>query len=236
MDRNLEAWLPRLVGVLYLVLTFVGSFPLYVRSKLFVPDDPVGTVQNILESELLYRLGMLSELGVGLVWGSIAFCLFLLLRPLQAGVSALFLLMVAIGVATLHTNVAHLSTLIDLVLHVGADTEQAVAILMSLFQRGERVWALWAGLWLIPLGIALGRTRLVPPVFTIGLPIGSLGYILPISLFYLAPDWSESIRWLVVPAGLIELSFGLWLLARGVDEERYVAAASEARRQPAIGS
>lgn len=59
--------LARLAGSVYLVQIFAGSFPFYVRAKLFEPDG-AATAANVVASETLYRLGMLSEVLAGLFW------------------------------------------------------------------------------------------------------------------------------------------------------------------------
>ena len=53
----------RIAGVLYLVNGVTGFFGIiYVPSKLMVPGNAAATAQNILASERLFRLGIVSEL------------------------------------------------------------------------------------------------------------------------------------------------------------------------------
>jgi hypothetical protein len=220
--RNRSIYLPRTIGSLYCLLAFAGSFPLYVRSRLLAADDPDATIESILAAETLFRLGVVSKLAVGLIWGAIAFSLHSLLRPLRSDLATLFLVMVAIGVATQHANLIHLSSLLDAATGAIANaTAHSARDAIMLFHHGERVWAFWAGAWLIPLGVLLLRSKLIPKFFAIGLSLASLGYIAPITAYYLAPELGESLRPLIVPAGLMELSFGGWLLLKGVDRTRY---------------
>jgi hypothetical protein len=53
----------RIAGVLYLVNGVTGFFSIiYVPSRLMVSGNPAASAQNILASERLFRLGIVSEL------------------------------------------------------------------------------------------------------------------------------------------------------------------------------
>ena len=53
----------RLAGVLYLLVIPLGIFgALYVASRLVVSGDGAATTNNIMASELLFRLGIVSNL------------------------------------------------------------------------------------------------------------------------------------------------------------------------------
>ncbi len=216
--------LARLAGAIYFVQIFVGSFPLYVRSTLIVSDDTTATIANVLASETLFRFGMLSEVAVSLTWLSMAFTLFILLKPVRREVSMAFLILVIVGVATINTNVVHLSSALALIeggVHASSfdspELQSLGMVLFSVFNKGEVVWGLFAGLWLIPLGFVVLKSRYVPRVFGVLLMLASTGYVLPIIASYVIPEYASTIRPLIVVSGLTEISFGLWLLVKGVN-------------------
>ena len=58
----------RLAGFLYLLVIPLGIFgALYVSSRLIVPGDAARTADNIMNSEALFRLGIVSDLLASLV-------------------------------------------------------------------------------------------------------------------------------------------------------------------------
>ena len=217
--------LARFVGVVYLIQTFVGSFPLYVRSQLIVANDASKTAANILNAETLFRFGLLSEVAVSFTWFAIAYLLYSLFADRHRRLSLLFLVMVVVGISTLTANSIFLASTLDLLTGTasvsGFDAGQSYSLAMMLlaqFGRGEAAWGLWAGLWLIPLGVIVSKGVGVPKVFGPLLILASLGYALPVIASFILPGLKEPLRWLIVYSGLAELSWGIWLLVKGVDE------------------
>lgn len=225
--------LAKLVGTIYLLQILVGSFPLYVRSRLVDAGDAQETVENILNSEMLFRFSMLSEVAVSLTWLSIAFTLYLLFSKAHRESSMLFLSLAAIGVTAINTNVVHLSSMFSLIngqVYTGAfnleDQRSLGVLLLTMFQRGESVWGLFAGLWLIPLGYAVLRSGYVPKPFGILLIIASFGYILPSLTSYISPNLAAEVKRLILFSGVVEIAFGLWLLFKGVNTDSKSAVVS----------
>jgi hypothetical protein len=52
----------RVAGLLYLLNAIFSGFALYVRSSLFVSGDSAATVNKILSSGMLFRIGIVSDL------------------------------------------------------------------------------------------------------------------------------------------------------------------------------
>ena len=74
----------RITGVLYLAIIVLGLFSeLGVRGSVIVPGDPGATAGNILGSELLFRVGVVSDILVFLADVAVAVLLYLLLRPVS---------------------------------------------------------------------------------------------------------------------------------------------------------
>ncbi len=62
-----------------------GSFAGYVRSKLVVPDDIAATSLNIIESQSLFRLGLVSGLIMMIAFLLYGTLLYGLLKPVDRG-------------------------------------------------------------------------------------------------------------------------------------------------------
>ena len=80
----------KIVGILYIVTMASSMFgELYVRRNLMVPRDAVATAANIVTSERLYRLGLVTDLltvagVIVLLWG-----LHVILKPINRNVAML---------------------------------------------------------------------------------------------------------------------------------------------------
>ena len=74
----------RIAGLLYLIVILNGFFFLkYVPSKLIVWNDASATVKNIIASNTLFRLGILSELIGYTAWLLLPLVLYKLLKPVN---------------------------------------------------------------------------------------------------------------------------------------------------------
>lgn len=173
----------------------------------------------------MFRLSLVSEVGVSLTWLMIAFLLYCIFQSRQHSLSLLFLVFTLVGCATITANVGHLASAFDLAAGYsslpGAGSDQAALysmLLFSIFDKGQTAWSLWAGLWLIPLGIVIRHADGVPKFFGPLLVFASLGYVLPNLASYLLPEVADKLRWAVIFSGLAEMSWGFWLLFKGVDE------------------
>src|SRR6266850_2546822 len=88
----------RIAGLIYLIVILNGFFFLkYVPSKLIVWDDASATVKNIIASNTLFRLGILSELIGYTAWLLLPLVLYKLLKPVNK-THALLMLVFAIAI------------------------------------------------------------------------------------------------------------------------------------------
>jgi hypothetical protein len=105
----------------------------------------------------------------------------------------------------------------------GVDQLQGAAMFsLELFDRGAFIGQ-FLGVWLLPLGYLVFRSRFLPRVFGILLVIGGICYVTDVIIFLLLPDTSLGLSLL---AFVSELLFALWLLFRGVDEAKWHRAAA----------
>src|SRR5690349_21646278 len=84
----------RVAGFLYLILYFplnIFGF-IYVSSRLIVPGDPAATARNIMASESLFRLGIVSTIMGQAVGILLILALYKLLKPVNKDVAVLMVL------------------------------------------------------------------------------------------------------------------------------------------------
>ena len=104
------------------------------------------------------------------------------------------------------------------------ETEQLQALVMlflNFHNDGYLVAELFFGLYLFPLGYLVFKSECLPKILGILLIIGSIGDLTVFFTFFLFPTYIEIIsQFFDPPAGIAEISLCLWLLIKGVKEQR----------------
>ncbi len=218
--------LAKVAGLLYLGNILTGVFSqLIVRSSLIVPGDAAATAAKITGSEFLFRLGVLSDMVMMVLFLLFPYCLFLLLKSVRKDLALLMMFFVAIGVAILSINMVN--SFAPLLLLGGADYLQAFSadqlkamalLFMSLHEFGYVLAAISYGTWLLPLGYLVYKSRIFPSKLGILLMAASLGHLSQLVQVLLAPK-IEAISYPgLAIATVAEFSFCLWLLIKGAKE------------------
>jgi len=222
-------------GVLYLLLVPIAPFRLmYIPSALFVSGNATATANNIAAHQLLFRLGIVSDLLAGTVTLAVVLALYRLLKGVDQNLAALMVILGGLMV----TPIYFLNTLNDaaaLLLVRGADflsvfdkpQRDALAMLfLRLHHGGVVANEIFWGLWLLPFGILVYRSRFLPRFLGVWLIINGFAY-LPISLTgLLLPQYENRVFNIAFPAVLGEMAIMLWLLIKGAKPQPLDAAAS----------
>jgi hypothetical protein len=225
----------RVAGFLYLFLVVAAPLRLiYIPSKLFVHGNATATASNIAAHELLFRLGIVSDLFCGTI---LIFLLLALYRLLQGVDQNLAVLMVILG-GVMPATIDFLNVLNDsaaLMLVRGADflsvfdkpQRDALAMLFLRLHHHEEVAAeiLW-GLWLFPLAILVYRSRFLPRFLGVWLIINGFAYLILSFTGLLLPQYENMMFNIAFPAMLGEMAFMLWLVIKGAKPQPLDAAAS----------
>lgn len=214
------ALLARVAGSLYLLVVPLGIFgTLYVPSQLIVPGDAVATAHNLVASELLFRLGIVSDLLAPILLLLVVVLLHRLLKPVNRTIALLMVIFVAVGAAIGTLNKVH--QLAALLLLGGADylaiftTDQlqALALLFLRVQsQGSSIAFIFWGLWLFPLGYLVFQSGFLPKILGILLMLACCGYLIDTFARFLGYNVAIG---MYAAAG--EVLFILWLLIRGID-------------------
>jgi hypothetical protein len=234
----LRRW-TRVAGSLYLVIFVIYPLSTLVRSSLVVPGDAAATAENIRSQETLFRLGMAGEAVIVLVEVVLAAVLYALLRPVSRPVSLAAALArvaeaVVMAAGCLVTSVFTLRVVSEPG-HLSAfDADQRDA-LASFFQEANDdivlVWGFVFALSLVLTGWLVHRSGFLPRVVGILLALAGVGYFVQSFGTFLVPEltdtWALIVLVLAIPG---ELVFALWLLIKGIDEDRWSAAALRAER------
>ena len=220
----------RVAGFLYLLVVPLGIFgSLYVPSILIVTGDAATTASNIMANELLFRLGIVSDLLAPLVLILVVLFLYRLLKPVNKNMAWLMVIFLLLGVPI--ALLSKLNQFAALQLLSGADyltvftTEQlqALALLfLRLHDRGGTIAAIFWGLWLFPMGYLVFKSGFFPRILGVLLMISCFGYLINSFAIFLGYTVNTGLF-----AALGEVLFLLWLLIKGVNVEQWEKRALE---------
>jgi hypothetical protein len=207
----------RTTGLFYLGLAVTGGLGfLFLRSQLFVADDPAATLARLIEHEGLARLGIALEMLIVLTQALTAvwfYRLFQRVDAVAAGSIAAFGLVNAVAVLG---SAALLATATEVASSPVGDAAATVQLLYLVSGNLWTVGALFFGLWLIPMGWCVLRSGWMPRALGWILIAGGVGYLLSPFVGYLAPEASVVSDLLALPATVGEVWIVGYLLYRGV--------------------
>jgi hypothetical protein len=90
----------RFAGLLYLLQLIIGGFSLfYVSSVCIVPGDSAAMASKILAAQLIYRIGILSDIVGSILFILLVMCLFSLFKDIDKKHAMLMVVSVSIAEA-----------------------------------------------------------------------------------------------------------------------------------------
>lgn len=193
----------------------------------FVFADAQVTVNHILAQASQFRLGVVISLFAYVLFLLAAWALYVLLKPVNMNLALLFLLLNLGGFAIL--VISHLNLVADLLLLSGAnylkgfqpEQLQALATLfLNLYKHGSTIAQIPFGVWLFPLGYLVYKSGFLPKFLGVLLIADCFGLLIYVFQRFLLPDYTF-IAYPCWALGFIaEVSFTLWLLFKGVKEQK----------------
>ena len=213
----------RVAGFLYLLLGVAVYRLQYIPRALFVRGDAAATANNIAAHEWLFRLGMVSDLLAAIF----AIFLVLALYRLLKGVSQYHaVLMVILGgpmpAAVYFFNV--MNDVAALLFARPADfvslfekphREALVLLFLRLHDYGVFANEIFWGLWLIPFGILVFKSRFLPRILGLWLILSGLPYLATSLTGFLWPQYADRVWNTLFPIAFGEGAIMLWLLIKG---------------------
>jgi hypothetical protein len=213
----------RSAGVLYLLMLIIGGFNLVYTSSYLVPGDSAATARKIVAAELTYRLGIVSDIAGSILFLFLVLSLYALFRDVDKKHAMLMVILVSVAVAFSLVNL--INQIAPLILLSGADfltaftkpqLDALTLIFLKLRSGGFEIIAAFWGLWLLPFGILVIRSRFFPRVLGILLIAASFAALAHSVGFLVLPAYKHVIAPITVPVDAIgELSIAIWLLVKG---------------------
>jgi len=217
----------RVAGFLYLGVILTGMFAeMVVRSRLIVAGDAAATAGNIMASGGLFRLGILGDLVMGLLFITLAVVLYKLLKPVNKVIALLFVFLVAISTAITSLNLlnqyAAAAILGGNIGLTAFSTDQLRALAMfflDMHSYGYLFSAMFYGTWLFPLGYLVFTSGFFPKVLGVILMIAPLGHLMEIITDLFFPGFQALTYPGFAIVMLAEFSFCFWLVFKGAKDQ-----------------
>lgn len=207
----------RITGLLYLGLGITGMLGfLLIRPGLFAPDDAALTMANLVDHAQTARLGIALEMGVVVTQTLTALWFFRLFRSVDAFAAGAIAAFGFVNAVAILGSAAMMATGLEVAVDPVGDAGNA----QLMYLVSENLWGvgnLFFGLWLVPMGWCVLRSRWMPRALGWTLVVGGGGYVLSAFVGILAPEATLLAGLLVVPATLGEFWIIAYLLLRGVD-------------------
>jgi hypothetical protein len=226
----------RIGGILYLLIIVGGILlPILVSVRLVVPSNAVSTVQNIIASPSLWRIGITGDIVIHVLDIPLMVVLYVLLKPINKSLALLAVFFNLIQTAVLVANTLNLVMPMLLLGNTNflkvfePDQLYALAYLfVEAYDYGTLIGLIFFGFACLVYGYLLFKSGYFPKPLGVLMTIAGLSYLANSLTHILAPAYAEKIGMILVLALIGELSFCLWLLTKGVNvpewEKRVLAS------------
>ena len=224
----------RTAGAIYLSMVVTGPFSLiYIPNTLIVRGNATATANNILAHETLFRLGIVADLITSVIFICLVLALYRLLSGVNQTHSSLMVALVLVSAAVGFINV--LNNIAALTLFRGADflavldkpQRDALAMLfIRLHGQGNVINEIFWGLWVLPFGVLVMKSRFLPRILGVWLIINGFAYVVLSFIGLLSPQYYDVAFRDAFPVLLGELAIMLWLVIKGAKVQPLVAAAA----------
>lgn len=218
----------RIAGLLYLIVVVTGIFNLaYVPSKLIVLDNAYKTVKNIIDSETLFRFGILSGLICYTAFLLLPLVLYKLLKPVNKNHAVLMVVFAVVSVPISFINMGNKFSVLTLISEaenlkvIEADRlQEQVLFYLHSYSNGNQIASIFWGLWLLPFGYLVFKSGFLPKLLGLLLMFGCSGYLIDFIGDFLFLGYGETIvsKFITMPGSIGEIGICLWLLIIGTKE------------------
>ena len=160
----------RIAGLFYLILIISGIFSLiYVPSQLIDWEDTAKTVENITESQMLWKLGIVSNLICFTWFIFLPLALYRLLESVNKNQAVLMVILAIVSVPISYLNIANYIDILSIVnneeylnLFSQEQLNYEVMSLLESYNNGNKVVYVFWGLWLFPFGYLVYKSGFLP--------------------------------------------------------------------------
>lgn len=217
----------RAAGIMFLISFVAGSFgEFYVPSKLIVAGNAAATVSNIVDHEMLFRLGFAGYLLEALCDVALALVLYVLLKPVHrnlALLSAFFGLLSTALFAVCEMLFFCAPFLVKNPVFAQSFTREQldalVYFLVRVYASGAALFMVFYGSASLIRGYLIYRSGYIPRFIGVLFGLVGIAFIVKNFTLVLAPAYSWDL--LLAPAPITVVVLAVWFLAKGVDVDKW---------------
>ena len=218
--------LARLAGAVYVALGIATLFGVFHAPLVLTDLDAI--TREIAGPDFRFRMAVVADVLSTVLGVALALLLYLLLKPVDKALAALMALLMLVAVPmTFLTALNYVAAqmLLTGVPETMALTDAQRSALAALFLRlhvhGVLAEEIFWGLWLLPFGVLVMRSRFLPRVLGVLLIVAGVAYVAhSVTSLLLAGQRFLVYERLTMVARAGELPIMLWLLIKGVDVSR----------------
>jgi hypothetical protein len=218
----------RIAGFYYLLNVILSILYMeYIPGKVAVWGNPEATMDNLLNNEMLYRVGIVIGVVVHISFIMLPLTLHKLLNHVNKHYALVMVIFALISVPISFTLLIDQYEMIDILnnystLELTQQTEANLTVmafydrLLNGFFLDQTFW----GLWLFPFGYLAFKSGFLPKFLGVALMLGCITYMIDIfggTIFSNYYDFVNT-QVLIIPAAIGEIGICLWLLIVGVKE------------------
>jgi len=216
----------RIGGILYLVIIVAGMFAeVFVRNKLLVSGDATATADNIINNQLLWRIGISADLLMQVCDLPLMFIFYVLLKPVNKNIALLNLLFNLIQTAVLVANKLNLLTALfylsdaEYLKALSPDQLHTLSYLsIKLHNTGFGNGLIFFGFVCVLEGYLIFKSGFFPKTLGILMQIAGVCYLINSFSLILSPVLANSLfPFILIPPFIAEMSLCLWMLIRGLN-------------------
>jgi hypothetical protein len=192
----------RIAGLLYIVGSLFGVVRLlYIPSALFVHGNAAATASNIVAHEMLFRSGIVTYLIGSTLWIFVTLALYRLFKDVDHTLAVLTVILGSLMVVPLFF-VNTVNDAVTLLFARGTDfvsvfdkpqREAFVLLFLNLHNELDLANGIFWGLWLLPLGLLVYKSRFLPRILGVLLVIACFGYLAFSFTSFLFPNYQGTV-------------------------------------------
>jgi hypothetical protein len=205
----------RIAGVWYLAFILLGAFAMmFVDERLSVAGDTAATIESFRTNGVLFGFGLASYIAGFACFVLMVGALCRLFKSVDNRLTRLMMAFVLTGTAI--ALICKLAQTAAVVLPAIEPQSNTAGALLSFYANGGMAAEIFWGLWLIPLGLLILKSDLIPTVIGILLLVTCVCHLLDFGIFFFAPSVSAMVQPVLYVGEIGEFVLVLWLLIKGV--------------------
>ena len=223
-DMKVNKRIARVAGLWYLLLGITSGFSWMYITRIFVAGNAALTVNNILVSEPQYLMVIISNIVGQISFIFLVLALYHLLRHVNELQARLMLTLVVVSVPIMFINILFQTGALavlrraDYLQVLSADQLSSLAMLfINLNLIGVHIAGIFWGLWLLPFGYLVYKSKYFPNILAVLLIISGVSYLIGSLTSLIIPEVYVVIeKFLSLPEAIGELAMIFWLLIKGI--------------------